>query len=108
MLVLVEGITISVSGALFGITFHTLATMYDSTDTQLFYWVFFCTTVIFLVLRILQIVSYGVNGQTTGGQKSYKKWEFVYFAHYLLSMIVIVIVFYYVQVSPCMMLFIGT
>jgi hypothetical protein len=100
MLVLVEGITIAVSGALFGITFHTLATMYDSTDTQLFYWVFFCTTVIFLVLRILQIVSYGVNGQTTGGQKSYKKWEFVYFAHYLLSMIVIVIVLYYVQFSP--------
>jgi hypothetical protein len=108
MLVLVEGITISVSGALFGITFHTLATMYDSADTQLFYWVFFCTTVIFLVLRIFQIIAYGVNGQTTAGQQSYKKWEFAYFAHYLLSMIVIVIVFYYVQVSPCMMLFIGT
>lgn len=100
MLVLVEGITIAVSGALFSITFHTLATMYDSSDTQLFYWVFLITTAIFLVLRIIQIISYGVNGQTTGGQKSYKKWEFAYFAHYLLSMVVIVIVLYYVQLSP--------
>ena len=78
MLVLVERITIAVSGALFCITFHTLTTMYDSSDYHLFYLVVLITTVIFLFLRLMQMIYDGFMGQNTGEQKSYKKWELAY------------------------------
>ena len=41
----------------------------------------------------------GSGNQTTGGQKSYKKWELLYFVHYLVSMFVIVGVLYTLTVS---------
>ena len=78
MLVLVERITIAVSGALFCITFHTLTTMYDSSDYHLFYLVVLITTVIFLFLWLMQMIYDGFMGQNTGEQKSYKKWELAY------------------------------